>query len=150
MKDIKNILAAPVLIGLCALSSCSKSEESASAGSSAKSYSDVSGKSFKGGEFSPWMSKADQQIAYGSLRKGTYFAYTEGRSEGGLQQYRHVIKSLKKDDSSKYAAYWGLSSNEFYQVDLKLQREGFTRSNLQVFEDGTGAAFHQALWVKKN
>jgi hypothetical protein len=144
MKYIKNIWAAPGLILLCCLSSCKNAPQS-----SAKTYSETSGESFKEGEFSPWMSKADQQVAYDGREEGTYFAYIEGRCEGGFQQFRHVVKREPKETYSLWGVYWGLSATEFYQVDLKLQREGFTRSNLQVFEDGTGAAFHQAVWVKK-
>jgi len=142
--NIKHILAVPGLIGLCALSSCKKPPEPVEHG-----YSETSGDTFTVVEFSPWMSKADQKIAYESRDEGTYFAYTEGRSEGGFQQFRHVVKPLPAESKSQWGAYWGLSATEFYQVDLKLQREGFTRRNLQVFEDGSGAAFHQAVWLKK-
>jgi hypothetical protein len=142
MTHTKTKLAASCLIGLCALSSCKDAPESA-----AKTYSESSGEKFNEGDFSRWMSKADQQIAYEVRKEGTYFAYTEGRCEGGLQQYRHVLKPLPAD--SQWGVYWGLSASEFYQVDLKLQRDGYKRRNLQVFVDDTGAAFHQAVWMKE-
>ncbi len=148
MKHITSIIAAPGLIWLCALPSCGSDPESE--GRDKKSKLETSGESFKDEEFSPWMSKADQQIAYEKRREGTYFAYTEGRSKGGLQQYRHVVKPLPADNKTHWAVYWGLTANEFYQVDLKLQRDGYIRKNLQVFQDGSGVAYHQGLWMKKD
>ena len=142
MKRITPIFAAPCLAVLFLLSSCKDGAESA-----ARNYSETSGQTFSESEFSPWMSKADQQIAYDAREEGTYFAHTEGRCHGGLQQYRHVVKPLPAD--SQWGVYWGLSAAEFYQVDLKLQRDGYTRRSLQVFQDGTGAAYHQAVWMRK-
>lgn len=113
----------------------------------AASYS--SDHDFKASDFSKWMSKADQQIAYENRDKNTYFAYTEGRSQGGFHQYRHVLRPLPTETHSEWAVYWGLSSEEFYAVDLKLQKAGFERVHLQVFEDGSGKAFSQAVWLKK-
>ena len=141
---IKNKLAVPALILLCCLPSCKEAPDSSAR---SKSYSETSGEEFKEGDFSAWMSKADQQMAYDGRKEGTFFAYTEGRCEGGLQQFRHVLKPLPAD--TQWGVYWGLSASEFYKVDLKLQRDGFVRGNLQVFDDGTGAAYHQAVWKKK-
>ena len=111
------------------------------------SYS--SSHNFKDSDFSEWMSKADQQIAYEKRDQKTYFAFTEGRSQGGFQQYRHVVQPLPMETHSEWAVFWGLSSEEFYSADLKLQKAGFERAHLQVFEDGSGIAFYQAVWLKK-
>ena len=134
---------------LCSLSSCENLSSTVVQQSDPKVYSETSGETFDEGEFSEWMSKADQQIAYDSRDKNTYFAYTEGRSQGGFQQFRHVIKPLPVETHSEWGVYWGLGTEEFYVVDLKLQRAGFERHNLQVFENGAGEAFHQATWLKK-
>ena len=117
-------------------------------GSTEKSYVESSGQTFKDSEFSPWMSKADQQLAYERRDENTYFAYTEGRSKNGFLQFRHVVQPLPIETHSEWGVYWGLSSDEFYVVDLKLQKAGFGRENLQVFEDGAGNAFYQAVWLK--
>ena len=102
---------------------------------------------FEDGEYSEWMSKADQQVAYEQRKEGMFFAYTEGRNNGGFHQYRHVMKKFTGTKYTEFAVFWGLSGDEFYQIDLNMQKKGFERANLQVFEDGTGEAFHQALWL---
>lgn len=107
-------------------------------------------KPFKESEFSEWMSKADQQVAYEQRKEGMYFAYTEGRNNGGFHQYRHVTKKFTGAKHSEFAVFWGLSEDEFYQIDLNMRKKGFERSNLQVFEDGTGKAYHQVLWLLPN
>ena len=99
-------------------------------------------------EFSPWMSKADQQIAYEGLEEGYYFAHTEGRNNGGYHQYRHVHRKFPSDQYTEWGVFWGLTVDEFYKVDLKMQQEGFTRVSLQVFEDSAGKAYHQAVWLQ--
>lgn len=98
-------------------------------------------------EFSPWMSKADQQVAYEEREEGMFFAYTEGRNNGGFHQYRHVMKKFTGEKHAEFAVFWGLSASEFYQIDLSMRQKGFVRENLQVFEDGAGKAYHQALWL---
>lgn len=102
---------------------------------------------FPDGDFSSWMSKADQQIAYEERDDGMYFAYTEGRNNGGFHQYRHVMRKFTGEKHREFAVFWGLSETEFYQIDLNMRKKGFVRENLQVFEDGSGKAYHQALWL---
>jgi len=103
---------------------------------------------FREDEFSDWMTKAEQQVSYEKTPPGHYFAYTEGRNCGGLNQYRHILRPAPLDQFSEWAVYWGLSADEFYQLDLKLLKTGYARQHLQVFMDGQGAAFHQAVWLK--
>ena len=105
---------------------------------------------FKESELSEWMSKADQQVAYEERKEGMYFAYTEGRNNGGFHQYRHVMKKFTGENHREFAVFWGLSESEFYQIDLSMRKKGFERANLQVFEDGTGKAYHQVLWLLPN
>lgn len=148
----KHVLAVVSSLALILTMSSCKEAATADSGEPAStittnSYS--SDHNFKESDFSKWMSKADQQIAYEGRDKKKYFAFTEGRSQGGFHQYRHVLRPLPTDTHSEWAVYWGLSSEEFYAVDLKLQKAGFVRTHLQVFEDGSGKAFSQAVWLKK-
>lgn len=136
------------VVGVAALAllvSCKKESLGGAAESSGYRSPDLS--SVPEGNFSDWMSKADQQLAYDGLKKGKYFSSLEGRSNGGFHQYRHVAKTFPVKESSEWGVFWGLSSDEFYQIDLKMQRQGFKRKSLQVFEDGSGQAFHQGVWV---
>lgn len=99
-------------------------------------------------DFSAWMTKAEQQLAFDSKPAGQYFAYTEGRCEGGLHQYRHVLRPEPSDRYSEWAAFWGLDAEAFYQLELKMLRAGFVREHIQVFTDTAGVAWHQAVWLK--
>ena len=99
-------------------------------------------------EFSPWMTKAEQQVVYDRKHPGSYFACTEGRNNGGLNQYRHILKPVPSDKYSEWAIYWGLNPDEFYDIELKMLRSGFVREHLQVFTDSQGVALHQAVWLK--
>ena len=135
-----------VLAGL-ALTSCGRDADGESSGGS-KGFRSPSTLSFGESEFSPWMTKAQQQIAQDNKPATHYFAYTEGRNNGGLQEYRHVLKPFPKDKFAEWGVYWGLSSNEFYQIELKMLRGGFVRESLQVYTDAQGAAVHQAVWLR--
>ena len=58
---------------------------------------------------------------------------------------------LQKFDAVKYkewGVFWGLTPEEFYQIDLKMQKAGYVREYLQVFEDATGKAYHQGVWLR--
>ena len=99
-------------------------------------------------EFSAWMTKAEQQVIHETKPAGHYFADVEGRNIGGLNQYRHVLRPFPQDKYSEWAVYWGLSAEEFYQLELKMLRSGYSREHLQVFVDAQGVAFHQAVWLK--
>ncbi|MEP2774824.1 MAG: hypothetical protein ABJQ29_14695 [Luteolibacter sp.] len=138
---------AAVTAGMTALMSCDQ-QTHAVVDTPPSGFADLSGGKYDDKDFSEWMTKADQQMIYDKRAEGTYFAYTEGRSNGGLHQYRHVLKEIPKETTSEWGVYWGLDSKEFFQVDLKLQKSGFKRESLQVFEDGDGAAYHQAVWLK--
>lgn len=110
--------------------------------------------SYKSGEFadadfSGWMSKAEAQIHHEKPKNGDYFAVIEGRDNGGLNEYRYVQKPFPTDKYSQWAVFWGLSPDEFYRVDLKMLRSGFTRDHTQVFHDATGKSYHQAVWLMK-
>ena len=130
-----------------ACASCGR-ETKAESDPGSKGFRSPSSLSFGESEFSPWMSKAQQQIAQDNKPATHYFAYTEGRNHGGLQEYRHVLKPFPKDKFAEWAVYWGLSSNEFYQLELKMLRAGFVRESLQVYTDSQGAAFHQVVWLR--
>ena len=111
-------------------------------------FKSSAGAAFRENEFSPWMTRAEQQIIYDNKPAGQYFADTEGRNNGGLNQYRHVLRPFPQNTCSDWAVYWGLSGEEFYQLDLKFLRAGYVRDHLQVFVDGQGQSFHQAVWLK--
>jgi hypothetical protein len=100
-------------------------------------------------DFSPWMSKAQVQVEYEKPREGKYFSLIEGRDNGGLHEYRYVIKPFPAAKFSQWAVFWGLSADEFYQVDLKMLRSGFVRDNTQVFRDAAGKTYHQVVWLKE-
>lgn len=114
----------------------------------AAGFKSIKDGSFAESDFSEWLSKANLQTVYEKRAPGTYFAFVEGRNNGGLQEYRHVTRPFTGDKYSEFAVFWGLSGDEFYQVDLKMLRGGFIRGNTQVFVDGTGKAFHQVVWLK--
>ena len=111
-------------------------------------YCDVEKGTFEEKDFSAWLSKADLQIVFDSMKDRDHFAYVEGRNNGGLHQYRHVTRAFDGTAHSEWAAFWGLTQEQFYKVDLKMGKSGFTRERLQVFEDGAGYAHHQCLWLK--
>lgn len=104
-------------------------------------YSSEKAGHYSENEFSEWMSKADVQIAYEKRAEGTFFAYAEGRSNAGFHQYRYVSQPFPKDQFREWASYWGMTADEFYRIDIKMQKLGFQRSNLHVFEDKAGNAY---------
>lgn len=114
----------------------------------ASGFKSIKEGSYAESDFSDWMSKAGLQNVYEKRAAGTYFAYVEGRNNGGLQEFRFVSKPFTGEKYTEFAVFWGLSSDEFYQVDLKMLRSGFIRGNTQVFVDGTGKAYHQVIWLK--
>jgi hypothetical protein len=111
-------------------------------------YSSEKAGHYSENEFSEWMSKADVQMAYEKRAEGTFFVYAEGRSNGGCHQYRYVSQPFPNEEFSEWASYWGMTPDEFYRIDVKMQRTGFKRANLQVFEDKAGNAYYQSLWMK--
>lgn len=126
--------------------SCVRNKESDDAAEAG--YSSVKSGSFAAKDFSVWMSKADQQKAYEDRPEGSFFVYTEGRDNGGFHEYRHVVRPFPTDKYEEWGVFWGLTTEEFYQIDLKMIRAGFVRENVQVFRDATGKAYHQSLWLK--
>jgi len=126
--------------------SCNHKNESPHA--AAMTFNRADAPAFREDEFSPWMTKAEQQVIYENTPTGRYFAYTEGRNLGGLNQYRHVLRPTPQEKYSEWAVFWGLSADDFYQLELKMLRTGYARERLQVFVDGQGVAFHQAVWLK--
>ena len=139
---MKNIILFSIL-GLCCVS-CKKTGEI----STGKNYKNIKTATFSEADFSAWMTKAEQQVQYDTKPADHYFAYVEGRNEGGLNQYRHVMSKFPADRYAEWSVYWGLSTEEFYQVELRMLRGGFVRESLQVFTDTRGMAFHQAVWLK--
>ena len=111
-------------------------------------YSNIEADAFAADDFSPWMSKADLQLVFDALKQGDHFAYVEGRNNGGFHQYRHVTLAFTGPEHSEWGAFWGLTQEQFYKVDLKMLKSGYIRKHLQVFEDGAGYAHHQGLWLK--
>ena len=78
-------------VGLLGGMLISCSDENASSGEAPKTmmnsgYSSLKGGEFSESDFSPWMSKADQQVVYDNREDGTYFAFVEGRNNGGFHQ----------------------------------------------------------------
>jgi hypothetical protein len=140
-----------IFVGIAALGLGCDSKYMSAGGSSrmaVSGFEEIKDTVFDDTEYSGWMSKADQQVAYDARAEGTYFAHIEGRSNGGFHQYRHVLKPFQADQYDEWAVYWGLTTDEFYQIDLKMLRSGSIRQNMQVFVDAEGKAYHQAVWLK--
>lgn len=140
MKSTICLIATAVL-----LASCKKEV----APVKSETFQEIKAGSYSESDFSPWMTKAEQQVAHEKKAEGQYYAYVEGRNNGGLNQYRHVQRQFSADQYDRWSVYWGLNTEEFYQVELRLLREGYTRENLQVFVDSSGMAMHQAVWLRK-
>lgn len=139
----------PIVFGFCTIflfCACKKEEQTISEKSD--SFKEIKSGSYNDSDFSPWMTKAEQQVAHEAKAPGQYYAYVEGRNNGGLNQYRHVQRAFPGDQYELWSVYWGLSTEEFYQVELKMLRAGYSRENLQVFVDSNGNAMHQAVWLK--
>lgn len=143
------ILAAASVVATGLVVSCKTDHGNQLLGETSESYQSYKSSDFAEKDFSPWMSKAEAQIQHEKPKKGDYFAVIEGRDNNGLSEYRFVQKSFPANEYSQWAVYWGLSPDEFYQVDLKMLHNGFTRSHTQVFRDATGKSYHQAVWLKK-
>lgn len=135
-----------VILGCVGALACKDTKAKTDSGTTG--YRDQGSKSYAETDFSEWMSKAGQQVAYDALPAGTYFVYSEGRNNGGFNQYRHVKAAFPKDKFSEWGVFWGLSPSEFYELELKMIKSGFVRQNLQVFTDSQGLAMHQAVWMK--
>ena len=117
-------------------------------GSPPPGYRDYGSGKYDEKDFSAWMSKAEQKAAYDAISPGSYFSYTEGRNNGGFNQYRQVKTTFPQDRFTEWAVFWGLTADEFYQLELKMLASGFVRQNLQVFTDSQGLALHQVVWLK--
>lgn len=140
-------LVAPI-IATCVCISCQSSREKEDRSEQAGYRLYKSGAAVEE-DFSPWMSKADLQIVHEMPRNGDYFAFVEGRNNGGMNEYRYVLKQFPAERYAQWAVFWGLSADEFYRMDLKMLREGLERENTQVFLDAAGKAHHQVVWLKK-
>jgi len=138
------------LVLVCSGAFACKGKEDKQSAAAKAGYRDQGSKSYTDADFSEWMSKAEQQVAHDAKAAGTYFAYTEGRNEGGFNQYRHAMAVFPKDKYLEWGVFWGLSPTEFYDLELKMLKDGFIRENLQVFTDSQGLAMHQVVWVKPN
>jgi hypothetical protein len=135
----------PLILLLCLSSSaCNpKSENSPPSG-----YRDYGSAKYEEKDFSAWMSKAEQKTAYDAKSPGSYFSYTEGRNNSGFNQYRQVKATFPQEKFTEWGVFWGLTADEFYQLELKMLASGFVRQNLQVFTDSQGLALHQVVWLK--
>lgn len=131
----------PILSLIVLLTSCEKQSPPASG----FKFTHVD---YQNSDFSEWMTESDQQMAFDSKSNDSYFAYTEGRNNGGLNQYRFVLKPIPKERASEWAAFWGLTPDEFDKVDLQMLKNGFVRDNLQVFQGSDGISKQQAVWLK--
>jgi len=132
-----------------ALSSCSKEKETPITEKEIeRNYSVCDNGLFKESEFSNWVPVTDMQLISDNLAKGKYFAFVEGRNNGGLSEYRWVEKDFPSDFYSKYDIRAEQSDTQFRDRGLRLRRAGYIRKSLQVFIDGSGIARHQSLWLK--
>lgn len=143
MKPILYLFTATLLV--C---SCKKELPPTTTTTNTVGYKELKSGPYQETDFSAWMTKAEQQVTHENKPKDQYYAFVEGRNNGGLNQYRHVMRPFPADKYSTWSVYWGLSSDEFYQLELKMLRDGFTRDSLQVFTDPSGKALHQVVWLK--
>jgi LysM repeat protein len=98
--------------------------------------------------FTPWMSRAELQHLQETNPSDQYFAHVEGRYLEGNIQYRAVVKPFSADQYDQWAVFWGINEAELFDWELRLLKAGFARKDAQVFEDSTGKALHQIVWLK--
>lgn len=98
--------------------------------------------------FSPWMTKAQLQVALENVPAGTYYAYVEGRENGGCNQYRAATATFPAGEWGRWAVFWGLSERELYDTEIRLLRDGYVRRQLQVFSCMGREAVYQGVWLQ--
>lgn len=144
MKPIVRI----TLLGLvCFAASCSKRNLS-SEDSHPAPESEVVDSIWSQSDFTPWMSRAELQHLQENNPSDQYFAHVEGRYREGHIEYRAVIRPFSSDEYDQWAVFWGINEAELFDWELRLLKAGFTRKDTQVFEDATGRALHQIVWLK--
>ncbi|HVJ46274.1 MAG TPA: LysM peptidoglycan-binding domain-containing protein [Luteolibacter sp.] len=99
-------------------------------------------------DFTPWMSRAELQYRQENNPADQYFARVEGRDNGGMMEYRAVIKTFPSDQYDQWAVFWGIDEKELFDWELKLLKSGFAREEMQIFADAGGNVYHQIVWLK--
>ncbi len=128
-----------ILLGFSylALSSCSNDKEiTVTEKEVEKNYSVCENGVFEESDFSNWTPVTDMQLIADNLAKDKYFAFVEGRNNGGLSEYRWVVKDFPSDLYIKYDVRAEQSDSQFRDRGLRLRRAGYVRKSLQVFIDG--------------
>jgi LysM domain len=99
-------------------------------------------------DYSGWMTRAELQHLQDLSPPERYFAYVEGRNNGGVAEFRAVTRDLATAEFTQWAVFWGIDEQELFDWELRLLRSGFVRKSMQVFLDSTGKAVHQVVWLR--
>lgn len=99
-------------------------------------------------DYSGWMTRAELQHLQDASPPERYFAYVEGRNNGGVAEFRAVTRDLATAEFTQWAVFWGIDEQELFDWELRLLRSGFVRKSMQVFFDSTGRAVHQVVWLR--
>jgi LysM repeat protein len=108
----------------------------------------ASKQAWKETDFTPWMSRAELQVRQENNAADQYFARVEGRNNGGMREYRAAIKPFPADRYDQWAVFWGIDDKELFEWEVKLLKSGFSREEMQIFEDAGGRVYHQIVWLK--
>jgi LysM repeat protein len=99
-------------------------------------------------DFTAWMSRAELQYLQEKNPADRYFAHVEGRTHGGRIEYRAAVRPFSADQFDQWAVFWGINEAELFDWELRLLRTGFSRKDMQSFQDSTGKALYQIVWLK--
>lgn len=131
----------------CFLVSCDRKEPAEVSASPAVNYT-TPGASWLETDFTAWMSRAELQYLQENNPPDKYFAHVEGRNHDGRLEYRAVLRPFSADEYDQWAVFWGINESELFDWELRLLRTGFTRKDMQAFQDSTGKALYQIVWLK--
>jgi LysM repeat protein len=106
------------------------------------------GSSWAEPDFTAWMSRAELQYLQEKNPADQYFAHVEGRTHQGRIEYRAVVRPFSADQFDQWAVFWGINEAELFDWELRLLRTGFSRKDMQSFQDSTGKALYQIVWLK--
>jgi LysM repeat protein len=106
------------------------------------------GTDYTDAEYTTWMSRAELQYLQEHNPPGQYFAHVQGRNNEGRLEYRAIISPFDSHRLDQWAVFWGIDETELFDWELRLLRTGFTRQNMQAFQDPSGKALYQIVWTK--
>lgn len=147
------VLLPACLLGAMLLAACNEGEKKSSSFAAAQSLENAtlyhsSNNTWAEQDFTPWMSRAELQLAQEQLPAGNYFAHVEGRSNGGRCEYRAIHQVFPAERYDQWAVFWGLREDELFDWELRLLKSGFVRQDMQIFANLRSEPIHQIVWLK--